>query len=74
MNLCITDVWAVDNSARPCSQELSSRLDCYRQLAHAILGPAAPNEDLALVRALAEHARLLNPAANITQIRPRRAA
>jgi len=50
------------------------RHDCYRQLAHAILGPAAPREDSALARALAEHGRLLKPAINITPIRRRRAA
>jgi hypothetical protein len=38
-----------------------NRHACYRQLAHAILGPAAPLEDLPLARALAVHARLLEP-------------
>jgi len=33
----------------------------YRQLAFAILGPAAPRDDAALTRALADHARLLRP-------------
>jgi hypothetical protein len=50
------------------------RHDCYRQLAHAILGPAAPQEDGELARALAEHAQLLQPAANVTPIRRHRAA
>jgi len=50
------------------------RHECYRQLAKAILGPAAPQEDLALARALAEHAKLLQPLGNVTEFRPRRAA
>ena len=50
----------------------TSRQECYRQLAHAILGPVAPQEDLALARALAIHAQL--PLSNVTPIRPRRAA
>lgn len=51
------------------------RHDCYRQLAHAILGPAAPREDSALALALAEHAQLLlHPSSNVTPIRRRRAA
>ncbi len=50
------------------------RHDCYRQLAHAILGPAAPRTDGDLARALAEHAQLLQPASNITPIRRGRAA
>ena len=50
------------------------RHECYRQLAQAILGPAAPQEDMALVQALAEHTALLKPAANVTHFRPRRAA
>jgi len=52
----------------------SRRHECYRQLAQAILGPAAPQEDLALVRALAEHAALLQPASNVTPFRSRRTA
>jgi hypothetical protein len=51
-----------------------SRQECYRQLAHAILGPVAPKEDLALAHALAAHALLLKPLSNITPIRPIRAA
>ncbi|MCA1644349.1 MAG: hypothetical protein LC797_02385 [Chloroflexi bacterium] len=48
------------------------RHDCYRQLANAILGPTAPrNDDTALAHALAEHAQLLRPSANITPIRRR---
>jgi hypothetical protein len=44
------------------------RHQCYRQLAQAILGPAAPEEDLALARALAHHAALLGVARNVTPI------
>lgn len=56
-------------------RELAARRhECYRQLAQAILGPAAPREDAALVRALADHAALLKGADNITPLRPRRAA
>jgi hypothetical protein len=54
-------------------QLAASRHARYRELAQAILGPAAPQEDLALAHALAEHAALLKPAANITPFR-RRAA
>jgi hypothetical protein len=50
------------------------RHECYRQLALAILGPAAPREDLALARALAEHARRLSAPENVTSIRAPRAA
>jgi hypothetical protein len=50
----------------------TSRQECYRQLAHAILGPVAPKEDLALARALAVHAGL--PFGNISDLRPRRVA
>lgn len=50
------------------------RHECYRQLAQAILGPAAPKEDLALARALADHAALLSPATNVTPFRARRTA
>ena len=50
------------------------RHECYRQLAQVILGPAAPQEDMALARALADHAALLGVAKNVTPIRPRRAA
>jgi len=50
------------------------RHDNYRQLARAILGPAAPTEDRAPARALAEHAGLISAASNITPFRPRRAA
>jgi hypothetical protein len=66
----------LDQSCR-CSMHArieAQRHDCYRQLAHAILGPAAPQEDSELARALAEHALLLRPAANITAIRRPRAA
>jgi len=54
------------------AQSTLSRHECYRHLAHAILGPVAPKEDLALARALAEHANL--PFNNVIQIRPRRVA
>jgi hypothetical protein len=50
------------------------RHECYRQLAQAILGPAAPREDAALARALAEHAGLLSAPRNVTPIRRRRVA
>jgi hypothetical protein len=56
------------------SELAARRHECYRQLAKAILGPAAPQEDLALVRALADHAALLTATRNVTPIRPRRAA
>ncbi len=56
------------------AQLAARRHECYRQLARAILGPAAPQEDLALARALAEHAALLGAARNVTPIRPRHAA
>ena len=50
------------------------RHECYRQLAKTILGPDAPQEDLALVRALTDHAALLGAADNVTRLRPRHAA
>jgi hypothetical protein len=56
------------------SQLEARRHECYRQLARAILGPAAPREDIALARALADHAALLGVAKNVTPIRSRRAA
>jgi hypothetical protein len=56
------------------AQISTSRQECYRQLAHAILGPVAPQEDLALARALAVHAQQLLPFNNVTRIRPRRVA
>jgi hypothetical protein len=56
------------------SQLEARRHECYRQLAQAILGPAAPREDAALARALADHAALLGVAKRVTPIRPRRAA
>jgi hypothetical protein len=56
------------------SQIEARRHECYRQLAQAILGPAAPTEDFALAQALAEHAALLQTATNVTPFRPRRAA
>lgn len=50
------------------SQLATRRHASYRQLAHAILGPLAPRDDLSLARALADHARLLRPASNVTQL------
>jgi hypothetical protein len=46
----------------------------YRELANAILGPDAPQDDRALVRAVAEHAKLMRSASNIAHIRDFRAA
>jgi hypothetical protein len=56
------------------SQLAARRHECYRQLAKAILGPAAPEEDLALARALADHAALLRVAEKVTPMRRRRVA
>jgi hypothetical protein len=56
------------------AQLAARRHECYRQLAKAILGPAAPEEDLALARALADHAALLGVAKGVTPIGPRRVA
>lgn len=56
------------------AQLAARRHECYRQLAKAILGPAAPQEDLALVRALADHAALLGAVTNVTPLRAHRAA
>ncbi len=56
------------------AQLAARRHECYRQLAQAILGPAAPQDDMALARALADHAALLGVAKNVTPLRPRRAA
>jgi hypothetical protein len=56
------------------TQIAARRHESYRQLAQAILGPTAPREDAALTRALAEHARLLQPVATISPMRRRRAA
>jgi hypothetical protein len=50
------------------------RHENYRQLAQAILGPAAPADDRALAHALAEHAGLISAANNVTPFRARRAA
>jgi hypothetical protein len=52
------------------AQLAARRHECYRQLAKAILGPAAPEEDLALANALADHAAKLK----ITPLHPRKAA
>ncbi|MBV8716611.1 MAG: hypothetical protein JO020_10400 [Chloroflexi bacterium] len=56
------------------AQLAARRHECYRQLAKAILGPAAPQEDLALARALAEHAVTIGAIKNVTPIHARRAA
>ena len=55
-------------------QNDARRHECYRQLAHAILGPAAPPNDTDLARALAERAQQLKLGTNITPIRRHRAA
>jgi hypothetical protein len=54
------------------AQLAARRHECYRSLAKAILGAAAPEEDLALAQALADHAVALGVHQNITPIRPRR--
>jgi hypothetical protein len=56
--------------------ELAARRhECYRQLAKAILGSAAPEDDLGLARALARHNSLRGTAQSVTPIRrPGRAA
>jgi hypothetical protein len=56
------------------AQLAARRHECYRQLAQAILGPAAPRDDIALVRALADHAALLGTVKKVTPLRPRRRA
>lgn len=56
------------------AQLASRRHECYRQLAKAILGPAAPEEDLELARALADHAALLGVVKKVIPLRPRKAA
>jgi hypothetical protein len=56
------------------AQLAARRHECYRQLAQAILGPAAPQEDLALARALAEHAVAIGAVKKVTPIRARRKA
>jgi hypothetical protein len=56
------------------AQLAARRHECYRQLAKAILGAAAPQDDLALARALADHAAALGVVKNVTPIRPRRRA
>jgi len=48
-----------------------ARHQAYRQLALAILGPDAPREDVALARALADHAGLnQQPPARLAPISP----
>jgi hypothetical protein len=56
------------------AQLAARRHECYRQLARVILGPTAPQEDLALAQALAHHAAQLGVAKNVTPLRPRRRA
>jgi hypothetical protein len=57
------------------AQLAARRHECYRSLAKAILGAAAPEEDLALANALADHAVALGVGPkNVTPIRPRRRA
>jgi hypothetical protein len=58
------------------NQVEARRHECYRQLARAIIGPAAPLEDTALATALAAHALLLQQpvVTNVTPIRRHRAA
>jgi hypothetical protein len=51
------------------AQLAARRHECYRELAQTILGPSAPQEDLALVRALADHAALLGVADSVTPVR-----
>jgi hypothetical protein len=55
-------------------QIAARRHQSYRQLAQAILGPAAPQDDIELARALAEYSRLLQPELDITPIQHRPAA
>jgi hypothetical protein len=48
-----------------------ARHQAYRQLALAILGPDAPREDVALARALADHAGLSQqPPARLAPVSP----
>jgi hypothetical protein len=57
------------------AQLAARRHECYRSLAKAILGPAAPEEDTELAQALADHAVALGVGPrNVTPIRPRRRA
>ena len=56
------------------AQLAARRHECYRQLAQAILGPGAPEEDLALARALADHAALLGVVKKVTPLHPRKVA
>ncbi len=46
----------------------------YRQLANAILGQTAPRTDTQLARALAEHARVIRAASNVSHFPEHRAA
>ena len=70
---------STNSHPQSCTCSLHMRLEarrheCYRQLAQAILGPAAPREDAALARALAEHAGLVAAPSNITLLRRRHVA
>lgn len=70
---------STSNNPQTCRCSLHAQIDArrhdrYRELAQAILGPAAPQDDLALAQALAEHAGLSFRAGNVTPIRPRRYA
>ena len=75
---CPGDSSAMSSHSEPCTCNLHAQLEqsslatrrhaSYRQLAHAILGPSAPREDVSLARALADHARLLRPASIVTQL------
>jgi hypothetical protein len=69
---------STSNNPQTCRCSLHAQIDArrhdrYRELAQAILGPAAPKDDFALAQALAEHAGLVK-AGNVTPIRPRRHA
>jgi hypothetical protein len=72
-------MYSPTNHEQACRCSLHTQLEarrheCYRQLARAILGPTAPTEDVALARALADHAALLGVKSRITPIRNRPAA
>ena len=57
------------------AQLAARRHECYRSLAKAILGPAAPEADTELAQALADHAVALGVGhKNVTPIRARRRA
>jgi hypothetical protein len=57
------------------AQLAARRHECYRSLAKAILGSAAPAQDAALAQTLADHAVALGVGHNnVTPIPPRRRA